>query len=331
MRRFLILFLCLLLCTGCVQPNIPNNSNSDAESATTPDSQNPYVESILAAAEIPQQVLDFEAGLPVDDLFGFPTYYINSYMKDEQLTVIVRDPLERDLDFMKSLPGGADAAYINVSYAMSDLMTLQEMLHRHDSGNALGSGITNGRLHITLALNRPANQQAIRELLAPYFLPEDENMTDELRSLALPVVFEGDPTLVTLSELDALQTGKDTPEDRPNTDALYMTPTKKHYSRGITSLEATWTVADPSAEYTTGAPYEVEKYIDGQWRMIGGGGFWTSEAYTISNGFTSTFRFTSPYYDTDGLTPGHYRAGKSVSPDDNYKESFPVYCYFEVK
>ena len=330
MRRFLILFLCLLLCTGCAQPNIPNNSNSDAESATTPDSQNPYVESILATAEIPQQVLDFEAGLPVDDLFGFPNYYINSYMEGEQLTVITRDPRETDLDFMKSLPGGADAVYINISYAMSDLMTLQEMLHRHDSGNALGSGITNGRLHITLALNRPANQQAIRELLAPYFLPEDENMTDELRRLALPVVFEGDPTLVTLSELDALQTRNDTPEEWPNRTELYMTPTEKHYSKGITSLEATWTVADASAEYTTGAPYEVEKYIDGQWRMIGGGS-WTMEAYTPTTDFTSSFRFTSPYYDTDGLTPGHYRAIKSVFPDDNYKESFPVYCYFEVK
>jgi len=331
MKKIFSLLLCLLLCTGCAQPNIPDNSNNAAESTTTPDSGNNYAESILAAAEIPQQVLDFEAGLPVDDLFGFPTYYINSYMEGDQLTIITRDPRETELNFMKSLPGGADAVYINVSYAMSDLMTLQEMLHRHDSGNALGSGITNGRLHITLALNRPANQQAIRELLAPYFLPEDENLTDELRRLALPVVFEGDPTLVTLSELDALQTRNDTPEEWPNRTELYMTPTEKRYARGVTSLEATWTVADASAEYTTGAPYEVEKYIDGQWRMIGGGGSWTSEAYTISNGFTSTFRFTSPYYDTDGLTPGHYRAIKSVFPDDNYKESFPVYCYFEVK
>ena len=332
MKKLFALFLCLLLCTGCAQSyTSANGSNNHAESTTTPENQNPYAESIIHAAEIPQQVLDFEAGLPVEEYFGFPTYYINSYMEGEQLTVIVRDPRETELDFMKSLPGGADAEYINISYAMSDLMTLQEMLHRHDSGNALGSGITNGRLHITLALNRPANQQAVRELLAPYFLPEDENLTDELRRLALPVVFEGDPTLVTLSELDALQTGKDTPEDRPNADALYMTPTEKHYSKGITSLEATWTVADTSTEYTTGAPYEVEKYIDGQWRMIGGGGFWTSEAYTPTTGFTSTFRFTSPYYDTDGLTPGHYRASKSVFPDDNYKESFPVYCYFEVK
>lgn len=226
MKKTFSLLLCLLLCTGCAQPNIPDNSNSAAESTTTPDSGNNYAESIFAAAEIPQQVLDFEAGLPVDDLFGFPTYYINSYMEDDRLTIITRDPRETELNFMKSLPGGADAVYINISYAMSDLMTLQEMLHRHDSGNALGSGITNGRLHITLALNRPANQQAIRELLAPYFLPEDESLTDELRRLALPVVFEGDPTLVTLSELDALQTGKDTPEDRPNADALYILPPK---------------------------------------------------------------------------------------------------------
>ena len=88
MKKIFSLLLCLLLCTGCAQPNIPNNSNSDAESATTPDSQNPYVESILAAAEIPQQVLDFEAGLPVDDLFGFPTYYINSYMEGDTYILI---------------------------------------------------------------------------------------------------------------------------------------------------------------------------------------------------------------------------------------------------
>ena len=339
MKKIFSLLLCLLLCTGCAQSyTSANGSNNHAESTTTPENQNPYAESIIHAAEIPQQVLDFEAGLPVEDLFGFPTYYINSFMEDDRLTVIVRDPRETELDFMKSLPGGADATYINVSYnTYADLPALQEKLTElvraedYDGPAVEGSGIGKFRLHITLALNRPANQQAVRELLAPYFLPEDESLTDELRRLALPVVFEGDPTLVTLSELDALQTGKDTPEDRPNADALYMTPTEKHYSKGITSLEATWTVADTSTEYTTGAPYEVEKYIDGQWRMIGGGGFWTSEAYTPTTGFTSTFRFTSPYYDTDGLTPGHYRASKSVFPDDNYKESFPVYCYFEVK
>ncbi len=315
MKRIFALFLCLLLCTGCAQQNIPENKT----------------ESISTTPEVPQQVLDFEDGLPIDELFGFPTYYISSYMEDDQLTVIVRDPSERDLDFMKCLPGGADAQYINISYSMSDLLTLQEMLHRHDQGHALGSGIVNGRLNITLALNRYENQQAVRDLLAPHFLPDNESMTDELRRLALPIVFEGDPTLVTLSELDALQTGKDTPEERPNPAELYMTPAEKHYAKGITSLEAVWTVTDESVEYTTGAPYEVEKYIDGEWRIIGGGGTWTMEAYIITDGFTSTFRFTNPYYDTDGLTPGHYRASKSVMADDNYKESFPVYCYFEVR
>ncbi len=325
MRRLTILFLCLLLCTGCAQPNTPISSNNSPES-------------ISSAPEIPQQVLDFEAGLPTEEYFGFPGYYINSYMEGDRLTVIVRDPLERDLDFMRSLPGGADAQYINVSYnTYADLPALQEKLTElvraegYNGPAVAGSGIGKFRLHITLALNRYANQQAILNLLAPHFLPDDESLTDELRRLALPIVFEGDPTLVTLSELDALQTGKDTPEEQSNTTELYMTPAEKYYAKGITSLEATWSVADGAAEYITGAPYEVEKYIDGEWRMIGGGGFWTSEAYIITTGFTSTFRFTSPFYDTDGLTPGHYRASKSVMADGNYKESFPVYCYFEVR
>lgn len=317
-----VILAVLLLCTGCAKEARPAADEISASEATTP---------VMEAPPVPQQVLDFEAVLPIDELFGFPTYYINSYMDGDQLTVIVRDPRESELNFMKSLPGGADAHYINVSYSMSDLLTLQEILHRHDQGNALGSGISNGRLHITLALNRYTNQETIRALLAPYFLPEDESMTDELRHLALPIVFEGDPSLVTLSELDALQTQNDTPANFPHTAELYMTPAKAIYPKGTTELEAVWTVPDCSVEYTTGAPYEVEKYIDGQWRMIGGGGSWTMEAYTPTTGFTSTFRFTNVYYDTDGLTPGHYRAVKTAFPSEDYRAKFSVYCYFEVK
>ena len=97
--------------------------------------------------------------------------------------------------------------------------------------------------------------EEMKTLLTPdeiVWVDGSDEQRDELRRLALPIVFEGDPTLVTLSELDALQTSNDTPKKQPNAAELYMTPAEKHYAKGITSLEAVWTVTDESVEYYRG-------------------------------------------------------------------------------
>ena len=54
------------------------------------------------------------------------------------------------------------------------------------------------------------------------------------------------------------------------------------------------------------------------------------ELIGLKNGQEMTFRFINAYFDTNGLTAGHYRIIKSVGPDDS-QYNIPTYGYFRVK
>ena len=321
MKKILSLFLCLLLCTGCAQIQAPDAAeptpSTPAESTDTYDTKAP-------------EAIAFEDALPAGHLDDLPPYYVNCYMDNGQLIVFTHDPLERDMELMKTLPGGADAIYINIDYNIADLKALQENLHRSDRTNAIASSIIGAsRLEIILSLNRPKEQAVIRDLLTPYFLPDNTELTEQQRRMALPIIFEGDTEAITLSELDAQQTDKHTPEEFPNLAECYMQPLQEAYPVGTTEITARWKIKG-SDEWCTGSPYHTEKYIDGEWHAVDSGGSWTMELIGLETGKEMTFRFINAYFDTDGLTAGHYRIVKSVGPDGSQYDTL-TYCYFWVK